>query len=420
MPPPANRPPPFAPVFINALGALCALGGTVSEIRDALCAAVLPAAPTRLTPCADWLTDGTCTYVGRVPQNTALPAIPTALRHHANRSNQLLLAAFEQIRHEANAALAQYGRERVAVILGTSTSGMREGELAYQQHRDHGAFPARYRYSRQELGNPALFLAEHLGVSGPAYVISTACSSSARAIISACRLLAADVVDAAIVGGVDELSRVTLNGFHSLSALSHKLCRPFSAHRDGINIGEGAALFLLTRTPAAVAIIGTGESSDAHHTSAPQPDGRGAEAAMRMALASAALTAPVADIGYINLHGTATPLNDSMESRAVHRIFGDAVPCSSTKHLTGHTLAACGVIEGTLCHLLLENARALPLPPQHLAPDDHDPALAPIGLLRAAAHLTVPRILSNSFGFGGNNASLIFATHPHLTHPHHQ
>nr|MBP9678449.1 beta-ketoacyl-ACP synthase [Aeromonas sp.] len=236
----------------------------------------------------------------------------------------------------------------------------------------------------------------------PAYTLSTACSSSARAFISGQRMLAAGLVDAVLVGGADSLCGLTLNGFDSLESLSGTLCQPFDNGRQGINIGEGAALFLLSRQPAPLALLGVGESSDAWHISAPHPDGVGAEAAMGMALAQAGLTPE--QVGYINLHGTATRLNDAMESQAVYRLFGDRVPCSSTKPLTGHVLGAAGAIEAALACLLLE--RALPLPPQRVMTGD--PALAPIRLVSGTTPLATPRILSNSFAFGGNNVSLLF------------
>ena len=215
-------------------------------------------------------------------------------------------------------------------------------------------------------------------------------------------MLAAGLVDAVLVGGADSLCGLTLNGFDSLESLSGTLCQPFDNGRQGINIGEGAALFLLSRQPAPIALLGAGESSDAWHISAPHPDGVGAEAAMGMALAQASLTPE--QVGYINLHGTATRLNDAMESQAVYRLFGDRVPCSSTKPLTGHVLGAAGAIEAALACLLLE--RALPLPPQRVMTGD--PALAPIRLVSGTTPLATPRILSNSFAFGGNNVSLLF------------
>lgn len=385
--------------FITAYGLISALGEGVDASAEALLAWQAKGS-TPLTRHNQALLDGRLTPVGRVEGE--LPAIPAALAPYASRNNQLLLAALAQIRHALGEALATFGPARVGLVLGTSTAGIGEAELAVAAARCGEAVPLVFDYRQQELGSPSEFLARHLGLEGPAYTLSTACSSSARAFISGQRMLAAGLVDAVLVGGADSLCGLTLNGFDSLESLSGTLCQPFDNGRQGINIGEGAALFLLSRQPAPLALLGVGESSDAWHISAPHPDGVGAEAAMGMALAQAGLTPE--QVGYINLHGTATRLNDAMESQAVYRLFGDRVPCSSTKPLTGHVLGAAGAIEAALACLLLE--RALPLPPQRVMTGD--PALAPIRLVSGTTPLATPRILSNSFAFGGNNVSLLF------------
>ncbi len=385
--------------FITAYGLISALGEGVDASAEALLAWQAKGS-TPLTRHNQALLDGRLTPVGRVEGE--LPAIPAALAPYASRNNQLLLAALAQIRHALGEALATFGPARVGRVLGTSTAGIGEAELAVAAARRGEAVPLVFDYRQQELGSPSEFLARHLGLEGPAYTLSTACSSSARAFISGQRMLAAGLVDAVLVGGADSLCGLTLNGFDSLESLSGTLCQPFDNGRQGINIGEGAALFLLSRQPAPLALLGVGESSDAWHISAPHPDGVGAEAAMGMALAQAGLTPE--QVGYINLHGTATRLNDAMESQAVYRLFGDRVPCSSTKPLTGHVLGAAGAIEAALACLLLE--RALPLPPQRVMTGD--PALAPIRLVSGTTPLATPRILSNSFAFGGNNVSLLF------------
>ena len=385
--------------FITAYGLISALGEGVDASAEALLAWQAKGS-TPLTRHNQALLDGRLTPVGRVEGE--LPAIPAALAPYASRNNQLLLAALAQIRHALGEALATFGPARVGLVLGTSTAGIGEAELAIAAARRGEAVPTAFDYRQQELGSPSEFLARHLGLEGPAYTLSTACSSSARAFISGQRMLAAGLVDAVLVGGADSLCGLTLNGFDSLESLSGTLCQPFDNGRQGINIGEGAALFLLSRQPAPIALLGAGESSDAWHISAPHPDGVGAEAAMGMALAQAGLTPE--QVGYINLHGTATRLNDAMESQAVYRLFGDRVPCSSTKPLTGHVLGAAGAIEAALACLLLE--RALPLPPQRVMTGD--PALAPIRLVSGTTPLATPRILSNSFAFGGNNVSLLF------------
>lgn len=385
--------------FITAYGLISALGEGVDASAEALLAWQAKGS-TPLTRHNQALLDGRLTPVGRVEGE--LPAIPAALAPYASRNNQLLLAALAQIRPALDEALATFGPARVGLVLGTSTAGIGEAELAIAADRRGEAVPTAFDYRQQELGSPSEFLARHLGLEGPAYTLSTACSSSARAFISGQRMLAAGLVDAVLVGGADSLCGLTLNGFDSLESLSGTLCQPFDNGRQGINIGEGAALFLLSRQPAPIALLGAGESSDAWHISAPHPDGVGAEAAMGMALAQAGLTPE--QVGYINLHGTATRLNDAMESQAVYRLFGDRVPCSSTKPLTGHVLGAAGAIEAALACLLLE--RALPLPPQRVM--TADPALAPIRLVSGTTPLATPRILSNSFAFGGNNVSLLF------------
>ena len=385
--------------FITAYGLISALGEGVDASAEALLAWQAKGS-TPLTRHNQALLDGRLTPVGRVEGE--LPAIPAALAPYASRNNQLLLAALAQIRPALDEALATFGPARVGLVLGTSTAGIGEAELAIAADRRGEAVPTAFDYRQQELGSPSEFLARHLGLEGPAYTLSTACSSSARAFISGQRMLAAGLVDAVLVGGADSLCGLTLNGFDSLESLSGALCQPFDNDRQGINIGEGAALFLLSRQPAPIALLGAGESSDAWHISAPHPDGVGAEAAMGMALAQAGLTPE--QVGYINLHGTATRLNDAMESQAVYRLFGDRVPCSSTKPLTGHVLGAAGAIEAALACLLLE--RALPLPPQRVM--TADPALAPIRLVSGTTPLATPRILSNSFAFGGNNVSLLF------------
>jgi len=331
-----------------------------------------------------------------------LPTIPEALSAHCTRNNQLLLAALAQIQTTVDEAIARVGCDRVAVVLGTSTSGLDEGD-EHVRRSFNGEASSRWQYPQQELGDPSRFLANWLQLEGPAYTISTACSSSARAIISGRRLIDAGLVDIAIVGGADTLSRMPVNGFNSLESLSPTLCEPFGRERRGITIGEAAALMVLTREPAGVALLGTGESSDAYHISAPHPQGKGAIQAITQALNEADLQA--GDIGYINLHGTATPLNDQIESQVVHDLFGENVPCSSTKHLTGHTLGAAGITEAALSWLIL--TYDLPLPPQDFtryAPDD---TLPPCGVLHKSIALKKPVILSNSFAFGGNNASIL-------------
>ncbi|MHB8381504.1 MAG: beta-ketoacyl-[acyl-carrier-protein] synthase family protein [Candidatus Binataceae bacterium] len=340
--------------------------------------------------------------------NDSLTELPSRLAHLDCRNNRLAAAALNEIETDIRNIAERVGPHRVAVVMGTSTSGIADGEMALAHRLANGAWPKGFRYSRQEMGNLAGFVADYLGLRGPAYTIATACSSSAKAFASAARLIEAGLCDAAVVGGVDTLCRMTLGGFDSLGALAKDYCNPFSRNRDGINIGEGAAMFLLTAQESAVSLLGVGESSDAYHVSAPHPDGAGAMLAMLRALEAAHLKP--GQIDYINLHGTATDLNDSMEARAVNKIFGDRTPCSSTKSMTGHMLGAAGANEAAFLWLTLEPDFATGLLPPHIWDGEADPAiprlnLAPIesGIAsreRAAA-------MSNSFAFGGSNATVV-------------
>ncbi|MGQ8772853.1 beta-ketoacyl-[acyl-carrier-protein] synthase family protein [Serratia sp. NA_112.1] len=383
-------------IYFSAVGMVNALGSSLSQIAENLALGVSPGMQQQ----TQWLLDGEPSWFGNVQGE--LPVIPELLKRHNSRNNRLLLAALAQIDTPVRAAIARYGADRVAVIMGTSTSGIHEGELALQQYQT-GQWPPGYDYQQQELGDPGLFLSAFLATRGPAYTLSTACSSSARAIISGKRLIDAGLVDAAIVGGADSLCQMPINGFNSLESLSSQRCTPFAVGRSGINIGEAAALMLLTREPAPVALLGVGESSDAWHMSAPHPAGEGAERAISMALRQAGLNA--GQIGYINLHGTATRLNDQVEAQVINRLFGERTPCSSTKHLTGHTLGAAGAVEAALSWLLL--TQPLPLPQQDFSRVPRDAELAPIGLVCQPQPLGLRAILSNSFAFGGNNACLL-------------
>lgn len=384
-------------IYFSAVSMVNALGNSTAQIAQSLAAGVAPGMALQ----EGWLTENRPVWLGAVTGD--LPAIPADLMSHRSRNNQLLLASLAQIEQPVRAAIALYGKDRVAVIMGTSTSGIAEGEEAVRHFHRHDEFPQDYDYRQQELGDPSQFMTELLDLSGPAYTLSTACSSSARAIISGKRLIESGLVDAAIVGGADSLCRMPINGFNSLDSLSHGRCAPFGQNRDGINIGEASALILLTREPAAVALLGVGESSDAWHMSAPHPEGLGAERAINMALEAAGMTTD--DVGYINAHGTATPLNDQVEAAVIHRLFGNRTPCSSTKHLTGHTLGAAGATEAALSWLIL--TQNLNLPPQDFAQTPRDASLPDIWLAASGERLAKPVILSNSFAFGGNNASIL-------------
>jgi 3-oxoacyl-[acyl-carrier-protein] synthase I len=373
--------------------------------------ASLQAERSGLAPC-QFETVTLDTYVGEVAgvDDTALPA---PLAAFDCRNNRLALLGLEQdgFREAVAACTARYGSDRVGVFLGTSTSGILETELAYRRRDADGAMPADFRYAgAHNTFSVAGFVQQLLGLTGPAVVISCACSSSAKVFASARRAIAAGLIDAAVVGGVDSLCLTTLYGFHSLQLVAATPCRPFDRERAGISIGEAAAFALLERPAAAlpqdaVLLLGTGESSDAHHMSSPPPDGRGARAAMLQALASARLTA--ADIDYINLHGTGTTSNDEAEAHAVGGVLGARVPGSSTKGATGHTLGAAGALEAVICALALQQQ----LLPGGVNTRTVDDALG-VNYLLQNRRARVRRVMSNSFGFGGSNCCLILGTAP--------
>ncbi|NNA66533.1 beta-ketoacyl-[acyl-carrier-protein] synthase family protein [Pseudomonas gessardii] len=385
--------------YLNALGIICALGRGQQQVRRNLFAgdssgmrAESGWVPERVLP------------VGSVPGELA--PLPPHLAQQSSRNNQLLLEAALQIEGPIRQAIHTFGAARIGIVLGTSTSGIDEASRGIAHYLQEGHFPDDYDYRQQELGAPANFLADWLQLSGPAYVISTACTSSARALMSARRLLDLGLCDAVLCGGVDSLCKLTLNGFTSLEAVSAERCNPFSLNRNGINIGEAAVLFLMSKTPGPIALLGSGASCDAHHISAPEPSGKGALQAMSKALANAKL-AP-AQIGYLNLHGTATQHNDAMESLAVASLFPAGVACSSTKPLTGHTLGAAGALEAAFCWLSLLEGTLAP----HLWDGHADPALPALRWAKVGDPLEKRYLMSNSFAFGGNNVSLIIGDAP--------
>lgn len=395
--------------YLNALGVICALGRDKQTVARNLFA-------------------GDCSGMRResgwVPERELpvaavhgdLAPIPEVLADQRSRNNQLLLEAALQIRDDIEQAIQTCGRERIGVVLGTSTSGIDEASRGLAHYIRDQQFPADYDYRQQELGAPANFLADWLQLSGPTYVISTACTSSARALMSARRLLDLGLCDAVLCGGVDSLCKLTLNGFSALEAVSDERCNPFSANRNGINIGEAAVLFVMSKQRGAgpgIALLGAGASSDAHHISAPEPTGRGALQSMQKALDQAHLQA--GDISYLNLHGTATQHNDAMESLAVDALFADGVPCSSTKPMTGHTLGAAGALEAAFCWLSLSADNPDHALPPHIWDGQADPDLPALKWVTASERLAsiAPRyLMSNSFAFGGNNVSLIIGDAP--------
>jgi 3-oxoacyl-[acyl-carrier-protein] synthase-1 len=387
-------------VYLNQLGIVCPLGDTHREIRQRML--VSAASGVALT---DAYSPGRLLSLGRV--DMVLPSDNGLAWRDRSRNNQLALVALEQIRPAVDEMIERFGAGRVGIVIGTSTSGIAESEAALRHFAQNGKLPEQFHYGQQELGSPAAALATALGVSGPAYVHSSACASSAKALASAARLIRMGACDAVLAGGVDSLCAFTVAGFAALESVSERQCNPLSGNRDGINIGEGAALFLVSKEPATVALLGWGESSDGHHISAPDPAGGGARLAIEAALVRAGITA--GQIDYVNLHGTATIQNDAMESRVIHALFGPATPVSSTKPFTGHALGAAGAIEAGLCWLAMQDDNPDGKLPPHLWDDVPDPALPTLNIVQHGDRLGRPlrRALSNSFAFGGANAALI-------------
>jgi 3-oxoacyl-[acyl-carrier-protein] synthase-1 len=353
------------------------------------------------------------TWVGEVGAEQLMP-LPAALARFDCRNHRLALLALRQDGFEqaVRDAAARYGPARVGVFLGTSTSAILETELAYRR-RDpvSGALPADFHYATRH-NNYALawFVREYLGLAGPAWIVSTACSSSAKVFGCAARMMALGTCDAAVVGGADSLCLTTLYGFSSLGLTSRGPCRPFDAQRDGISIGEGAGFALLEpaelgTAPGALQLLGVGESADAYHMSSPHPEGLGARLAMQAALRSA--HAEPEQVDYIHLHGTATRTNDAAEEAAVHALFGERTPASSTKGWTGHLLGAAGITGAIVCALALRHQ----LLPGSANTREVDPQVR----IRYQRETTPGRVhiaLANAFGFGGTNCSLVLGTTP--------
>jgi 3-oxoacyl-[acyl-carrier-protein] synthase I len=390
------------PAFLSDLGIVSSLGrGKQAVLRNLM-------AMSRAGVCKrnDLLSDGATAYVGAVTGD--LPALPAELAAYDCRNAGLLVAALEQMRESIERAVGRYGRDRIAVVLGTSTSGLAEGEVAFAEARRTGAFPPSFDIRRQELGSPAEIAARYLQLEGPAFTVSTACSSSAQALADARRLLRCGMADAVLAGGVDSLCRLTLNGFRALSALSPGLCNPFSRNRDGTMIGEGAAVFLMEREDSEIALLGTGASCDAHSMTAPGPEATGVIQAMRDALDEAGIE-PAA-IDFIELHGTGTEQNDAMESKAILTVFGEGTPCSSSKGRVGHTLGAAGAMGAAHCWLTASSLNDAGTLPPHVWDGAPAEGLLDRSLVQAGQALSSSAkrvMLCNALAFGGNNLSLV-------------
>ncbi len=394
-----------APV-LTSLGICCSLGMNKVDVWQQAACGSLAGMHWR----HDLLADGSAVVVGDVVET--LVDLSDQPFTEQSRNNQLAATAYAQIADDVEIAKRQFGQDRVAVVIGTSTSGIAAGETAMLAKLQQGQWPENFDYRQQEMAAPALFLAKLAQVDGPTFAVSTACSSSARALMTARNLLETNLADAVIVGGVDSLCRMTLRGFTALESVSAGYCKPFAQDRDGINIGEAAALFLLQREPlpnsaAVIRLSGCGASADAYHMSAPHPQGEGAERAIHQALLQASID--VNELSYINAHGTATPLNDAMEALALHRLGAGGIPISSSKAITGHTLGAAGALEAALCWLMLSEYN----PNQALIPQvfstNPDPQLPPLHFARGLSPRPLRHCLSNSFAFGGNNMAIILS-----------
>lgn len=396
------------PVYLGTPALTSALGSGLTAHLQAL---FEPSTNSPLQASDAWIR-GKTRFFGAVNE-TLRPFAEELPEAHRSRNNQLLWHALAQIEPQIQAALTRYGAARVAVVIGTSTSGVDESIPLFSHAAQGGAWAdLPFKQQQMMMSAPADFVAHVYGCQGLCYGVSTACTSGARALISAARMLRSGVADAVICGGVDTLSPLTINGFSALDVLSEGIANPFSQNRNGINIGEAAAAFVMTRdadfAENALPLLGYGSGSDAHHMSSPRPDGLGAAQSFQAALNHAELAA--ADIGWINLHGTGTQLNDSMESRAVADVFGCATPCTSTKPLTGHTLGAAGALEAALLWGIVSrrhNSEGL-LPPQ-IWDGNRDPELPAIALTDTQSRWPQARRIgaSSSFAFGGNNSVLI-------------
>ena len=384
-----------SPIFLNSASIICSLGSGLSSVEENLFNKNI----SFLEPSGEQFSNSRL-LVGKVKETL----LEVTLLREDSRNNRVLTTSLKPLISDINQLKQKYGHKRIGVVIGTSTSGISDGEVAMEFHIGHGKFPENFNYRIQEIFSPSRYVSNWFNLKGPVFSVSSACTSGAKALASAARLLRLGVCDAVIAGGVDTLCNLTIDGFSSLSVTTDGICNPFSINRKGINIGEGAALFLMTREPSKVRLCGIGESSDAYHISSPHPEGEGAEKAMRLALKQANIDP--AKIDYLNLHGTGTKQNDKMEALAVQRIFGEEIACSSTKPLTGHTLAAAGAIEALFCWLALQRNDSK-LPP-HLWDGRQDPDLPRLVNIGARKSKIRPKFcMSNSFAFGGNNISLI-------------
>lgn len=373
-------------IVLNSMGCVCALGVGHGEIVQRAMAG-----DTSGMMVGNVVVDGHVVPFGCAPVETKSQV----------RCHDLIKCAVKQIAQDIEDIKQKYKSERLGVVVGASNTAVHEAQEYLGQFLASGQMPKDFAMWQLELGMPAEYLRELVGFSGPAFTVSTACSSALKAFRSARDLLINDVCDAVLVGGVDARCDFALNGFYALGALSMGHTNPMSVNRDGINLGEGAALFIMTRADDGIKMMGVGESSDAYHLTSPDPTGNGAAAAMRAALLDAGLNPQ--DIDFINMHGTGTVANDEMEAQAISDVFGDGVLCASSKPLTGHVLGGAGAISAALGWLMLKHQFVIP----HVWDGCVDERCAKISIATGTENLNVRRVLCNAFAFGGSNASLI-------------
>lgn len=371
---------------LENLGFVCALGVTHADIVE---------------NARRGATDGMlreCVAVGG--DNVPFGMVPIATTQNV-RFCDLIDAAINQILPDIENLKTKYQLYRLGIVIGASNTAVHEAQKLLSQKFQSGEMPNGFSVSMLELGTPAAYIKSRTGFMGPCFTISTACSSGIKALDAARDLIKNDICDAVLCGGVDARCDFALNGFNALEALSHKLTNPMSKNRDGINLGEGAALFIMRRGDNGVRVLGFGETTDAYHPTAPDPTGDGAKQSMRDALTDAGLT--LADIDYINMHGTGTIANDAMESHAIYDVFGDKPLCASTKPLTGHCLGAAGACSVALAWLMLNHNFVIPHVFDGVIADD----CAPVRLCKRNEITNIKNILCNAFAFGGSNSSII-------------
>ena len=391
-------------IYLSAPGLICCAGQNKEELYDSCLRGDRSGMVIRElqgSHGSDY-TDGGKFPTGQIPWS-----LPTDLPDYIenNRVIHIIDAALEQIRPIIDSAISAYSPEEIGVCLGSCYKGYEGSVLAHKEFLSSGSFPEDYRLRFQSASFPAEFAADKFGLKGPVLTFANACASGASAIIKGAELIRAGLCKAVIAGGADNISNTALMGFHALKALSECLSNPFSINRKGINLGEGAAFFLLDsvdRDNYGIELLGAGENADAYHMTAPGPDGEGPVHAMKAALLDAGLES--SQIAYVNLHGTGTELNDIAEALAMKAVFGDKPPAaSSTKPITGHTLGAAGALEAAICWMVLTAKKGFPL---HCWDGERDPELVFIPEIYDSIG-TAKYCMSNSFAFGGCNASLI-------------